>query len=115
MDVNPRRASVNGTMRTILWWLIAGSKGGVNRARIIMALHDRPFNAHQLSERVGLDYKTVRHHLRLLSENGIVESNTGERYGAMYFLSNNMEGSYDLFTDIWNKIKDKSDEEKSEE
>jgi hypothetical protein len=33
----------------------------------------------------------------------------------MYFLSNNMEGSYDLFTDIWNKIKDKSDEGKGEE
>jgi DNA-binding transcriptional ArsR family regulator len=71
-------------MKTILWWLIAGSKGGINRAKIIKELHDRPYNANQITERLGLDYKTVRHHLKVLSENGIIESNSGEKYGTMY-------------------------------
>jgi DNA-binding transcriptional ArsR family regulator len=92
-------------MKTILWWLIAGSKGGINRARIIKELHDRPFNANQLTEKLRLDYKTVRHHLKVLSENGVIESNSGEKYGTMYFLSRNMEDNYGLFMDIWNKIR----------
>jgi DNA-binding transcriptional ArsR family regulator len=91
-------------MKTILWWLIAGSKGGINRAKIIKELHDRPYNANQITERLGLDYKTVRHHLKVLSENGIIESNSGEKYGTMYFLSKNMEEDYALFLDIWNRI-----------
>lgn len=39
-------------MRKLLWWLIAGSTGGPNRAKIIMTLHERPSNAHQLSEKL---------------------------------------------------------------
>ncbi|HIE30965.1 MAG TPA: ArsR family transcriptional regulator, partial [Methanosarcinales archaeon] len=35
-------------MKRMLWWLIAGTKGGVNRARIIKILHERPYNANQL-------------------------------------------------------------------
>jgi DNA-binding transcriptional ArsR family regulator len=91
-------------MKTILWWLIAGSKGGINRAKIIKELHDRPYNANQITERLGLDYKTVRHHLKVLSENGIIESNSGEKYGTMYFLSRNMEENFPLFLEIWNKL-----------
>ncbi len=92
-------------MKTILWWLIAGSKGGINRAKIIKELHDRPYNANQITERLGLDYKTVRHHLKVLSENGIIECNSGERYGTMYFLSKNMEDNFPLFLEIWDKIR----------
>ena len=91
-------------MKTILWWLIAGSKGGINRAKIIKELHDRPYNANQITERLGLDYKTVRHHLKVLSENGIIESNSGEKYGTMYFLSRNMEDNFPLFLEIWKKL-----------
>ncbi len=91
-------------MKSVLWWLIAGSKGGVNRARIIKELHDRPYNANQLTQRLGLDYKTIRHHLKVLAENGIIESNTGEKYGTMYFLSKKMDETYALFMEIWSKI-----------
>lgn len=92
-------------MKTVLWWLIAGSKGGLNRARIIKELHDRPYNANQLTEKLGLDYKTVRHHLKILVDNQIVESGPGEKYGAMYLLSKNMEEHYALFMEIWSKMK----------
>jgi DNA-binding transcriptional ArsR family regulator len=91
-------------MKTILWWLLAGSKGGVNRARIISDLHTRPYNANQLTERLDLDYKTVRHHLKVLADNGIIESNAGDKYGAMFFLTREMEQNYALFESIWNQV-----------
>ncbi|MCD6208387.1 ArsR family transcriptional regulator [ANME-2 cluster archaeon] len=93
-------------MKRVLWWLIAGTKGGVNRARMIKALNDRPYNANQLSEVLGLDYKTIRHHLKVLSENNVVTS-TGDGYGTMYFLSQTMEENYTLFEEIWEKIGNK--------
>lgn len=93
-------------MKRVLWWLIAGTKGGVNRARMINALNDRPYNANQLSAVLELDYKTIRHHLKVLSENNVVTS-TGSGYGAMYFLSQTMEENYTLFEEIWAKIGNK--------
>jgi DNA-binding transcriptional ArsR family regulator len=93
-------------MKRALWWLIAGTKGGVNRARMINALNDRPYNANQLSAVLELDYKTIRHHLKVLSENNVVTS-TGSGYGAMYFLSPAMEENYTLFEEIWAKIGNK--------
>jgi len=93
-------------MKRVLWWLIAGTKGGVNRARMINALKGRPYNANQLSAVLELDYKTIRHHLKVLSENNVVTS-TGSGYGAMYFLSQTMEENYALFEEIWEKIGNK--------
>lgn len=90
-------------MEKILWWLIAGSKGGINRARIISALHERPYNANKLSERLNLDYKTVRYHIKLLKDNGVIKA-SGGKYGAMYFLSSEMEDNYDIFKQIWLEI-----------
>jgi len=45
--------------KVFLWWLIARSKGGENRARIILELKKRPYNANKLAEQLSLDYKTI--------------------------------------------------------
>jgi DNA-binding transcriptional ArsR family regulator len=93
-------------MRRVIWWLIVGTKGGVNRARIIRALKERPYNANQLTELLGLDYKTVRHHLKVLQDNKII-TEMGKGYGAVYFLSPEMEAEYEVFKgyldNVWNK------------
>ncbi len=65
-------------MEKLLWWLIAGTKGGITRAKIIRTLHDRPYNAHQLAKKLDLDYKTIQHHIRVLIKNGIITS-SGEK------------------------------------
>ena len=57
------------TMRILLWWIIGGTKGGVSRAKIILALKERPMNANQLTKLLGLDRKTVLYHLNLLIDN----------------------------------------------
>lgn len=90
-------------MKQILWWLIAGSKGGINRARIILSLNKRPYNANQLTQMFNLDYKTVRHHLDVLKKHQVIRS-TGEGYGTMYFLSDTMKAKYEDFVEIWKQI-----------
>ena len=92
--------------KVFLWWLIAGSKGGENRARIIKELKNRPYNVNQLAEKLSLDYKTVRYHIDILEENNIVES-TGNKYGALYFLTDKMEKEYNVFLDIWKEFRKK--------
>lgn len=93
----------------MLWWLLAGTKGGINRAHIIKALKDRPFNANQLAELLKLDYKTIRHHLKVLQDNRVIVTQ-GEGYSMMYFLSREFEDNYVTFEEIWNKIEKKGGE-----
>lgn len=90
-------------MKKLLWWLIAGKRGGINRARIIKKLVNRPYNAHQLSEELNLDYKTVRHHIKILEKNKIIKP-SGDKYGKLYFLSAEMENNYDEFQEIWDQM-----------
>jgi DNA-binding transcriptional ArsR family regulator len=93
-------------MRRILWYLVAGSRGGTNRARIIEALHDRPYNVNQLSLELDLDYKTIQHHIKVLEDHDIlVNSSEEKKYGAMIFLSNRMEENYPIFLEILSKMK----------
>ncbi|MCE5215252.1 MAG: winged helix-turn-helix domain-containing protein [Methanobacterium sp.] len=92
-------------MKRLLWWLIAGSRGGKNRARIIQALHDRPYNVNQLSNELNLDYKTVKHHIDVLDKHDIINSSEEKRYGSLYFLSNRMEEKYSIFEEISSKMR----------
>ncbi len=86
--------------KRLLWWLIAGTRGGANRARIISTLHERPYNANQLAELLNLDYKTIRHHLATLTKHEIIIPQ-GDGYGAVYFLTTMMEDYYNDFNQIW--------------
>jgi len=70
-------------MEAALWYVLTGTRGGTNRARILRALDERPRNANQLSEDLDLDYKTIRHHLDVLADNDIVRD-SGDDYGAVY-------------------------------
>lgn len=90
-------------MKRLLWYLIAGTRGGINRAKIIELLNKRPYNTNQLSKLLNLDYKTIAHHLKVLENNEIIFSGK-EKYGNLYFLSDKMENNYEEFLEIWKKI-----------
>lgn len=83
----------------MLWWLIGGTRGGRNRLRIIMTIKEEPMNANSLAEELDLDYKTVRHHLDLMTEHNVV-SEMGDGYGKNYFLTEQMEENMDKLKDI---------------
>jgi len=90
-------------LKYLLGWLIAGTRGGVTRAQIIKALKAKPQNANQLANLLKLDYRTIRHHLKVLQKNRIITS-AGDRYGITYFLSPEMEENYAVFEEIMKKI-----------
>ncbi len=89
-----------------LWHLIAGTRGGLNRAKIIWFLREKPANANVLSEGLGLDYKTIRHHLDVLRANDVVMS-TGSNngYGTAYSLSPHLQTHFEEFLEIWARFK----------
>ncbi len=93
----------NRALRYALGWLIAGTRGGASRARIISALREVPQNTNQLATRLGMDYRAIKHHLDILEKNKLVTS-TGGGYGTTYFLSAVLEENYTLFEEIVNKI-----------
>jgi len=50
-----------------------------------------------------MDYRTIRHHLKVLEKNKIITS-AGEGYGITYFLSPAMEDNYALFEEILKRL-----------
>ncbi|MBC7081379.1 MAG: winged helix-turn-helix transcriptional regulator [Thermoplasmatales archaeon] len=90
-------------MKKLLWWLLAASAGGISRGRIIELLIEKPMNANEIAKIAGMDYKTVRHHLKVLEKNSLVTS-MGEGYAKMYFISDLLEQNIKSFYEIWEKI-----------
>lgn len=90
-------------VKRLLWWLLSGSAGGSNRGRILVELFEQPRNANELAKLLSLDYKTVRHHLRVLEKNNLA-TYTGSGYGKMYFPSDLLEKNREYFDEIWIKI-----------
>ncbi len=76
--------------RKLLLYLFTSTRGGFTRMRIIILLIDRPYNTHQLAKELGIDYKAVQHHMKVLEKNNMV-SRIGEKYGAIFHLSNLLE------------------------
>jgi DNA-binding transcriptional ArsR family regulator len=93
MSVNTR------PLKYLLGWLITGTRGGPTRARIIVTLKENPQNANQLATLLGMDYRTIRHHLNVLQKNKIITT-VGEGYGMTYFLSQTIEENYVVFEEI---------------
>ena len=89
-----------------LWHLIVGTRGGLNRAKIIHLLRGRPYNANALAAAMHLDYKTVRHHLKVLMDNNIVMASRDQTYGTLYFLTPRLQTHFEDFLDIWDKLKE---------
>jgi DNA-binding transcriptional ArsR family regulator len=90
-------------MEKALWYLLAGTRGGENRARIIRLVDERPRNANEMAAELNVDYNTVRHHLDVLLEHDVVERG-GDDYGEMYFLTDQFEHHRDLFEDITDQL-----------
>lgn len=89
--------------KMIFWFLFASSKGAKTRTRIVKLLQQNPFNAHQLSKELGLDYKSIKHHLNKLENNRLLEK-FEVSYGASYFLSSLFQENQDVFNEISSKM-----------
>ena len=92
--------------KRLLWFIFAGSKGGLNRLRIVDAIKQKPLNTNQLSKELGLDYKSIQHHIKILEKNNLITS-IGEKYGIAFFISTFLEVNMEAFEEIARKL-DKS-------
>jgi len=90
-------------MEKALWYLLAGTRGGENRARIIRLLDEQPRNANQLAGELDVDYNTVRHHLDMLTEHDVVETG-GSEYGKLYFLTDRFERNREQYEEITERM-----------
>lgn len=86
-------------MNSILWYVLAGTRGGPNRARIVHAVEDRPRNATQLAEELDIEDEIVRDHLTVLTDNDILASSDDD-YGAHYLPSTVAENNHELIERI---------------
>ena len=91
-------------MKNLLWYLIAGTKGGETRGRVIKLLKNSPSNQNKIAEELKLDYKTVQHHIRVLEKNSIITAVNKGNYGAVYFLSETMKSEIRVFEEIWDRF-----------
>ncbi|HYW83821.1 MAG TPA: winged helix-turn-helix domain-containing protein [Spirochaetia bacterium] len=94
----------NPDLRRLLWYLLGATRGGEMRARLIQALRTQPGNMNQLANRLGVEYRTIQHHIEVLKKNALVDS-TGAHYGLTYFLTPWMEGHIEIFDDLCQKLK----------
>ena len=89
--------------KRLLWFVFAGSRGGLNRLRLVSVLKNTPLNANQLARELGLDYKAIQHHVQVLEKNNIV-TKIGEKYNVTYFISNFLEANMESFDEIASKL-----------
>lgn len=82
-----------------MYWLLAGSKGSLNRIRILSTLEKKPMNMNELSKETQMNYKTAQHHIELLLENNLIVGK-GNKYGQVYFLSDLLKSKNELFTTL---------------
>jgi predicted transcriptional regulator len=92
--------------KRLLWFVFAGSRGGLNRLRLVNNIRQRPLNANQLAKEMKLDYKAIMHHVTVLEKNNII-TRVGEKYNITFFISAFLEANIESFEEIASKL-DKS-------
>jgi len=97
--------------RKLLLYLFTSTRGGFTRLRIIINLLEKPYNTHQLSALLDLDYKAVQHHMKVLEKNNMV-SKIGQKYGALFYLSNFLELNINTLDEAIDKLDRKMNREK---
>lgn len=89
--------------KRLLWFVFTGSKGGLNRIRLISIIRNTPLNANQLAKELELDYKAIQHHVNVLEKNNLI-TRVGEKYGTIFFISTFLEVNLETFDEIVTKL-----------
>jgi len=90
--------------KIVFWVLFVESRGRTNRIRIMSVLRNRPRNRNQLATELGLDYKNIQHHIKVLEGNNLVKK-IGNTYGVTYCVSTFFENNEIVFDEIVDRLK----------
>ena len=77
---------VDPHMNKLFSSVFTGMSGRYTRLRIICAITEDPMNTLELSEKLNLDYKTIKHNIKVLEKNNLIVRE-GEGYGDIFFPS----------------------------
>jgi len=91
-------------IKIVFWLLFVGSRGGTNRIRIMSVLRNRPRNRNQLATELGIDYKNIQHHIKVLEKNNLVKK-IGNTYGVTYCVSAFFENNEIIFDEIVDRLR----------
>ena len=89
--------------KMILWSIIGGTRGGVNRAKILNTISETPMNANKIATVLNLDHKTVIHHVKILSKNNLIVK-AEKNYAAEFELTKIMKDNQNVLEEIIQKI-----------
>ena len=91
--------------------IFTGMQGRYSRLKIILALAEDPLNTFQLSKKLGSDYKSVQHNLKILEKNHLLEK-IGNNYAGMFFISELMSSNLPTLLKIIEKVDKKLNKKK---
>lgn len=99
-DKNPKKITKENRNLTNL---ILGRKGGNTTVKIIDELLIKPYNVNQLSETLNLDYKTIRHHIKIIYQHKYIEKED-LGYCVLYYPSHKLINSLIEYYHIKEKL-----------
>ena len=103
LTVKSLQTETHPQTKMMFWFLFASSRGAATRIRIVKLLRNQPYNAHQMSKELSMDYKAIKHHLNILEKNNLL-GKFEARYGATYFLSALFEENQAIFDEIASRM-----------
>jgi len=103
-SVRTIESHAHSEIKKLFWFLFVVSRGAINRIRIISVLRNRPRNRNQLATELGIDYKNIQHHIKVLEKNNLVIK-TGNHYGVVYCVSPLFENTEIVFDEIVYRLK----------
>lgn len=92
--------------------VFTGMQGRYSRLKIILALAEDPLNTFQLSKKLGNDYKSVQHNIKILEKNHLIEK-VGNDYGGMFFISDLLSNNLPTLLKVIEKVDKKLNRKKT--
>lgn len=99
-------------VKKLLSEVFTGMQGRYSRLKIVLSLAEDPLNTFKLSKKLGYDYKTIQHNLKILEKNHLIER-VGEDYGSVLFISELMSDNFPTLLKIIENVDKKLNKKKT--
>ena len=99
---------VDPHMNELFTSVFTGMSGRYTRLRIICSITEIPMNTLELSKKLELDYKTIKHNIGVLEKNNLI-IRQGAGYGDMFFPSDLISMNLPTLYNVIRKVEDKLD------
>jgi len=99
---------VDPYMKRLFSSVFTGMSGRYTRIKMVCAITEEPMNALELSQKLDLDYKTIKHNIKVLESNNLIDRE-GEGYGDLFFPSELLSSNLPTLYKVIRKVEDKLD------